>query len=503
MANHKKYDAIVIGSGMGGLVASALLARRGWKSLLLEKEKQAGGYVVSFKRGGFTFDATGAFVGGCQEGGPFYQILREVGAHEEVEFIPIHHIRNIYPGFEASLREGGFDAYTETLFHLFPEEEKGLKAYLSLVKRVGEEVNSYSEMTFAKKVLFPFYFGNLIRFHRTTHRAILDQLFKGREIKMALHTLPVTEPPSKTSFLFVATLISKALMEEVFYPVGGMGKIPEAIVKSFLRTGGELRLRTEVDQLLIKDGRVEGIQTKEGERFHAPVVISNINPNLLRKFLPNAFQKPFVKMAKGFEYSHSCFILYVATDLDLKKMNLPYFTYLRFLSDLEEEGRVFQRGEIPERPTMILSIPTLLDPALAPAGQHLMKILVTVPYSYEEKWGKGDPEKYRRIKEEFSQKVLRQLESKLIPGLKNHLLYFESATPLTLERYTGNEQGAMYGLASTPGQIGRLRPSHRTPIPGLFQTGHYTRPSHGIIGASLSGLFAARTLLQKPLCAER
>ena len=74
--SHKKYDAIIIGTGMGGLTAAALLARKGLKVLLLEKEKQAGGYVVSFKRGGYIFDATGTFLGGCQEGGEFYQILR-------------------------------------------------------------------------------------------------------------------------------------------------------------------------------------------------------------------------------------------------------------------------------------------------------------------------------------------------------------------------------------------------------------------------------------------
>jgi prolycopene isomerase len=200
---------------------------------------------------------------------------------------------------------------------------------------------------------------------------------------------------------------------------------------------------------------------------------------------------------KYFEYSLSCFTLYIATDLDLTSMNLPYFTYLRFLSDLEEEDRILRRGEIPNHPTMIASIPTLLDPSLAPLGKHLIKVLVYVPYLHQEMWGKGDSEKYHHIKEEFSQKILQQLESKLIPDLKNHLLFCEAATPLTLERYTGNEMGAMYGLASTPQQMGNLRPPHRTPVAGLFQVGHYTRPSHGIVGASLSGLFAARTILQK------
>ncbi len=493
----KKYDAIVIGSGMGGLTAASLLSKKGLNILLIEKEKQAGGYVVSFKRDGFTFDATGAFVGGCQEGGEFYQILKEIGVHEEIEFIPIQHIQNIYPGFEVPLRKGGFHSYMEALLKLFPEEERGLNAYLSLVKQIGGEVTSYSEMTWIKKVFFPFYFRSLVRFHKSSHQSILDNLFKGGEIKMALHTLPVTEPPSRLSFLFVATLISKALMEGVFYPKGGMGRITEAIAKSFCQNGGELNFQVEVEKIFLKDGRVEGVLTHDGKLFQSPLVISNINPNNLVKMLPLEFQEPLLKKTKHFEYSLSCFILYMATDFDLKKMGLPYFTYLRFLSDLEEEDRMLRGGKIPNHPTMIVSIPTLLDSSLAPSGQHLIKVLVYVPYHHRETWGKGDSGKYKSIKEEFSQKILQQLEAKLIPDLRDHLLFYVAATPLTLERYTGNEMGAMYGLASTPQQIGNLRPPQQTSIPGLFQVGHYTRPSHGIVGASLSGRFAARAILQK------
>ena len=497
MADAKTWDAIVIGSGVGGLTASALLAKRGLKTLLLEKEAQVGGYAVSFRRGDYLFDATGTFIGGCSEGGEFYQILREIEAHEEVDFIPIHHIRNIYPGFEVHLRRGGFTAYTEALLNLFPEEEKGLKRYLALVQRVGEEIKSYSEMRLNKKILFPFYFWNLLRFHRVSHKRILDRLFRGGEIKMALHTLPTTEPPSKTSFLFVAILISKALMEGVFYPKGGMGKVSEAMAKSFLRFGGEVHLETEVDRILVRDGRVEGVVTKDGSSFEAPLVLSDINPNLLKRMLPRDSQSWIEKRMEGFEYSLSCFILYLATDLDLKEMGLPYFTYLRSLSDLEEEGQMLKGGRVPKNPTLILSIPTLLDSSLAPKGRHILKVLVTVPHHYWERGGDVQPDRYCQIKKQFSEKVLQQLESKLIPGLQDHLLFCEAATPLTLERYTGNEKGAMYGLASTPQQMGNLRPSHETPVQGLFQVGHYTRPSHGIVGASLSGLFAVRAILKK------
>jgi phytoene dehydrogenase-like protein len=357
-------------------------------------------------------------------------------------------------------------------------------------------VKSFGRIGLRKKLLFPFYFPNLFRFYQTSHKTVLDRLFRGAEIKMVLHSLPATEPPSRLSFLFVAALISKALMEGVYYPKGGMGKVSEAMAKSLLRSGGEINLKTEVDQVLVKDGKVEGIKTRKGEIFQSPLVISDTNPNILTKMISPEFQRPFIKDLRRFEYSQSCFILYLATDMDLRGMKLPYFTYLRFISDLEEESRMFHRGEIPDHPTIIVSIPTLLDASLAPIGQYLIKVLVTVPFHYQEKWGKGNSEQYRRLKEEFSQRILEQLELRLIPNLRKRILFYEAATPLTLERYTGNERGAMYGLASTPGQIGNGRPSHRTPIPGLFRVGHYTRPSHGIVGAALSGLFAARAILQ-------
>jgi len=286
-------------------------------------------------------------------------------------------------------------------------------------------------------------------------------------------------------------------MEGVFYPKGGMGKMTEAMANAFLHAGGELHLQTEVDQIIMKNGRVEGVVTKDGKIFESPLIISNINPNLLVKMFPPESQPILLRRTKDLLYSLSCFILYIATDLDLRGMGFPYFTYLRFLHDLEEEHRMLRRGEVPRNPTLIVSIPTLLDPLLAPPGQHLIKVLITVPYGYRERWGGASPEKYPPIKEEFSQQMLQLLELKMIPHLREHLLFYEAATPLTLERYTGNERGAMYGLASIPQQMGPSRPPHRTPIPGLFQVGHYTRPSHGIVGASLSGLFCARSILQQ------
>jgi phytoene dehydrogenase-like protein len=140
---------------------------------------------------------------------------------------------------------------------------------------------------------------------------------------------------------------------------------------------------------------------------------------------------------------------------------------------------------------VIITIPTLLDPSLAPPGHHIVRLMTPAPYGFRDGWGWNDQSRYRIIKKEMTQRLIRLVEGRYLPGLSRHCVVIEAATPCTLERYTANEKGATYGLAPTPGQIGRGRPASRTSVHGLYLAGHYTRPAHGIVGAALSGRFAA------------
>jgi len=192
--------------------------------------------------------------------------------------------------------------------------------------------------------------------------------------------------------------------------------------------------------------------------------------------LPVEVRRLFAKKWSHLEYSLFLFVLYSRYRLDLKQMGLPYFTYLRLLSDLEEEDRILRKGEIPQNPTLMVSIPTMLDSSLAPPGQHILSVLVNVPYHYQEKWEEGILKNIATLKRIFRRGSSTNWNQKLIPGLRSHLLFYEAATPLTLERYTGNEMGAMYGLASTPQQVGNLRPPHQTPIRGFFRSATIPAP---------------------------
>jgi phytoene desaturase len=488
-----KYDVIIIGGGIAGLTAGTLLARQGLRRvLLLEQGASTGGYVTSFKRGGFTFDATGAFLGGCEPGGEFHQILTRTGALPYLRFLRIEMARNIYPDFTLDLRlRGGFEEYIRGVRELFPEEQGGLRDYFALIRKVGAEISRFEDITWWQMVFFPFYFRHLIKYERASLGEILDRYFHGEKIKQVLSSLPAHLPASRLSFLFTATLISKVLAQGVWYPQGGMGAISQALEAAFKEAGGEVRLKTEVERIAVEGGRVKGVITNTGDFLEADRVVAAINiRQALVDLLPQEQRRRFFRLVHGLEYSLSSFLVYLGVRMDLDKRDLPYFTYLS-TGDAQREYEQLMRGEQPDDPTVIVTIPTLLEPALAPPGNHIVRLMTPASYGFGKGWGAHDQSHYLRIKEEAVERLIRMVEERYIPGLSQHCTCMEAATPLTLERYTANERGASYGLAPTPRQIGRGRPANRTPLKGLYLAGHYTRPAHGIVGAAISGRFVA------------
>jgi len=309
-------------------------------------------------------------------------------------------------------------------------------------------------------------------------------------------------PPSQVSALMQAS-ITHHYFNGAYYPLGGAEAIPNAFVKALQRAGGELRLRTRVEKILIEDKRAVGVRLADGTELRSRYVISNADTGITfdgligREHLSPKLRRKQEKI----EYSTSALSLFFATDMDLREAGLDSGNNWYYdTADLES---LYQHGlgdhvlnaDMPEM--MFLTCTTLKDPSKMHNGQHSCEAFAFVGYEPFAKWADskhGDrPGDYNAMKEDLAWRMIQGLE-KRIPGLSKHITFWDLGTPLTNQHYINATIGNLYGTAKSIKQLGPLGFGTQTEFEGLLLCGAST-DSHGVAGVTATGLAAARKIL--------
>lgn len=492
----KQKKVVVLGGGIAGLTAAALLAKRGLAVTLIEKGEKVGGYVTGFTRQGFYFDATGAFLAACEPGGEFHAIFEELGLTNDICFLPIPAIKNIYPDFSLQLDYRNPTAYVKGIMEKFPEHKDALQSYIDLTEKLGREFLAFEKASWWRKALLPIFFPTLFKFARHSHGYVLSQFFKGNfNIIHALSALPTTLPPSKLSYIFVAVMWAKVLKQGVFYPKGGMIAISESLEKSILNAGGQIFYSQETKRIEQEKDKSWKVILADGKTIEADWLIGAFNPFSGDKLL-SGNKKLYGRMftLSRFEVSPSALLFYVGLPASALPENWPYFVSIHTDRDLEKEAEALDNGLLDNGLHIVITTPSLVDPSLAPAGHHSLKVLVHAPHASLFEKSYGSPEALDAIKE----RIFTLIKNYSGLDIAGNSVFVEKATPQTLVRYTDNIEGAMYGFDAGLGQVGPQRPPIRTKLDNLLWVGHYTRPAHGIVGSALSGSFAAN-IIQSPV----
>lgn len=497
-SKQEAYDVIVVGAGLGGLSTAALLTKADKSVLLVERHDRPGGYAHSFKRQQFHFDSGVHLVSGCSEqgyrnGSTINKISRAVGINPQAIFQPLPtYARVVFPEFELRLRSGETD-FVAGLCEQFPQETDNLLALIRLCRVLAEEALLAEEILEQGKNarVSPFEaLANLLHYRRATLAEALDEFLRDAKLKSACAALwpYLGLPPSQLSFLYWASMMASYTYEGAYYCRGSFQVYANQLADVVSGQGGEVLLNASVRRILVENDAACGVVLENGQVIRAKTVVSNMDARLTadtligQEHLPSGYCEKLNKLTP----SSSIFAVYVATDLSLAEYSHSHESFFYDSFDHELGYLSTQQGQ----PNWFsATIPTLTDPSLAPAGQNIMLLTTLCPFDIGVSW--------RQAKPRFQQSLLDKAE-RYFPGLNAHLLWVESGSPRTLERYTLNQQGAAYGFAPSPDQIGPNRPGVRGVLKGLYHTGHWTRPGGGVAGVSISAQLAVQAILDIP-----
>lgn len=497
-SNENQFDAIIIGSGLGGLSCAAAFARQGFKPLVLEQHYVPGGYATTFKRKDFVFDVSlhSTTVG---ERNGIHNLIPGFPEITEVEFVPHPNLyRVIYPDYDIRVPQKNLDGYINILTGYFPDEKEGIIALFEDMKGVAGDINKISaargNVDMSK---FPIDFPYLFKSYSKTWGEMVDARIKNPKLKAVISTLwgYYGLPPSKLASIYYALPTIGYLQEGGYYPKGKSQKISNALVKFIQERGGRVILNNRVEKILVKEQTAYGVKTTDGKEYQGKVVISNANAyDTFHKILDEGeYLKDYLTKMENFSISFSSFQIFLGLKNDLigklgiKDTEIFYETGY----DPEEGYRSALNADV-ENSGFGLTLYDNLYPGYSPEGKNTLNILVLQGYDhwkkYEADYFKDEKTAYRNEKERMADILIKQVEKTLLPGLSNAIEVKEIGTPLTNVRYTGNYRGAIYGWDQTLDNSGINRLPHNTPIKNLYLAGAWTRPGHGYSGVIWSGL---------------
>ncbi len=467
MSNKYDYDAVIIGSGISGLVCGCYLAKAGMKTLIVEKNAKPGGYCTSFTRGGFLFDACVHSLGSLREGGNIRIILKELGLEERLKikrYDPSDII--IAPDYKIHFWNN-LDKTTQEFINNFPKEAKKITEFF-------DYINNCEGMS-------------LLQLKNITFQALLDKYFNNDKLKgiLSFPLIGNAGLPAKKISAITGILIYKEFMfDGGYYPNGSIQAFPNILIERFKELGGDVYFSSLVKRLMVKNKKVEGIEIEKGDLISAKYVISNADATqTFLVFLGEEFMtRDMMNKLKSLEPSLSMFILYLGIGRSLNDQNdLPPNTNIWFLPhyNIDKLYDLAIEGDLDKLDCFLIRL--LSD-------NKSIITLIFAPFKDENYW------KYnkKRLIDTFIKKV-----EKIIPNLSSHIVFKDAATPNTLYKWTLNYKGASYGWAGMPSQLAVTGFTQRTSIENLYLTGHWTTLVQGVSGVAYLGRDTAKKILNK------
>ncbi len=478
-----KYDVIIAGSGLGGLLCGYILAREGLHVCILEKNKQAGGCLQTFTRKGIIFDTGVHYFGGMDPGQILYRYWNYFGLTRSLL------LERMNPdGFDIIGINGrdyplamGFNNFIEQLLPYFPSEKEYLERFICSLKDISKAFPLYNmeipgdqkEENYRNKSAFDFFSSFSLSGRLSSVLAGNNLLYAGNRDRTPLH---------------IAALINHSFISSAWRTVGGCDQIAKRLGESILSFGGEIHLGHEVTKIGLNKNEFE-VTTRPGPCFTSKLFISGIHPSTTLKMMePAIFRKSFYKRITALKNTISSFALYIV-------MKDQSFHYLNYNYHYHKTENVWKEESIDAWPSSyMIHTPA---PGSDDGFARNMILLTSMPFEMVKKWKdtyKGNRgEDYVAFKNHCAESLVAFAEQRF-PGLRSAISYMEASTPLTWRDYNGIPEGSMYGIEHDYHEplITTLLPA--TKIPGFYFTGQNIN-IHGVLGVTIGAILTCGEIL--------
>lgn len=502
----RNWDAVVVGSGIGGLACAAALARFGRRVLVLESHRVAGGLTHTFERNGFRWDVGVHYLGNFDpRSGPGKALGWLTGGALKLAPIAGPYDSLHFPGgFELSCTPPEA-AMKAALKQRFPQSAAEIDAWYAAL-RAGERA---AQTAFALRAMPSAFAGayrwwnrrDIGRWCARTTAQVLHETVQDERLRAVLGAQwgDYGGRPEEASFAVHATVMSH-FADGASYPAGGARKFAESLIPVIESAGGEVRTATLVERLLVERGEVTGVVIHDGGIVHSRRVISDAGAHETVVTLLSAElrQSDWAQAILQLRPNHAHVCLYLGLEGDIRGAGATACNRWFYETWDPGQGIWNDPGNEGRAPMLFVSFASLKDPLHEPGERrrHTAEAIAWVNWEPFAGWAGthhgARPQAYENLKAAIEKKLLAQFCG-YFPALAPMIAYHELSTPLSTVAFTGHAQGAFYGLEVTPRRVlsGALRA--RTPVKGLYLCGQDV-VSPGVAGALMGGVLAAAAI---------
>jgi len=487
----RKYDVVIIGSGLGGMVCGTILSKEGKRVCVIEKNEQIGGSLQTFKREGVTFDTGVHYIGSLSPENNLYKIFNYLGIMNRLETVRMDEEGFDVISFKDDEQEYcygmGYEKFKKNLLAKFPDEVVAIETYCADMKRICDSIPLYSLQEGEPQDMFSFTTGAKQYFEQLTSNKKLQNVLAGNNLLYA--------GTDKTP-LYVHALVVNSYIESAYKIKNGGDQIVKLMARIIKENGGDIFRKQEVKEIHVENGKAEYVELGNDERIYADTFISNIHPAKTLELTDTDVIRPaFRNRIKSLENSVSTFVLYAI----LKPGTLPFHN--RNCYYFQEED-VWQSANHTNENWPLMYAMFEEVPEKQSEFTEAFTVMTYMRFDEVEKWKdsfhttlseNNRDEEYQQFKKEKAERLLDVMSIKF-PSIRECIQSYYTSSPLSYRDYMGTADGSMYGIVKDYTNPMKTMISAKTKVPNLLLTGQNLN-LHGVMGVTESALVTCSAIL--------